>query len=215
MSQRIINNISAALVEKQGVDFSNINEDDHFIFFVNGGTLTYDQDTETKVSGQLDVSLAARGYNSSEDFSAYIIRTYVKIYINQTDRGGKKLIATMLPSIKDMDNIGVVYQGSLELKSTLCALTENQVRKTSLKKNSNVYRKFCQYVKNYACEGLQTVVTDIGSDKKNLKFKKNKVFQSGTTVYEIMNYMAKLMGAYITVNAKGQIYLKSKSAATT
>ena len=89
MSQRIINNISAALVEKQGVDFSNINEDDHFIFFVNGGTLTYDQDTETKVSGQLDVSLAASGYNSSEDFSAYIIRTYVKIYINhnlsQTD----------------------------------------------------------------------------------------------------------------------------------
>lgn len=212
MSQRIVNTITAALVDKQGVELTYRDDDDMFLFFVKGGTLTYNQETETKISGQLDVSIVSDLFGVAE-FSDTIIGKYIRIYINHANIGRRKLLATMLPSVKDMDNIGITYSGSLELKSTLCALTENQVRKTSLKKGTNIFKKFCQYAKNYACEGLQTVVTDIGSDKKNLTFKKNKVFQSGTTVYEIMNYMAKLMGAYITVNAKGQIYLKSKRSA--
>ena len=59
MSQRIVNSITAALVDKQGVDLID-REDNLFsadMFVITGGTLTYNYDTETKISGQLDMSM--------------------------------------------------------------------------------------------------------------------------------------------------------------
>ena len=211
MSQRIVSYVHAALVDKQGVDLADtLDCEDTQAFVVTGGSLTYKQDTDSKLSGKIDITAVSMD-GGSEEFMQKLISSYVLIYINGEDGGGRKLIATLLPSVKSVDSTkGYIHSGSVELKSTLCALTENKVRKTSLKKGTNIYKKFCQYAKNYACDGLTKVVTNIDNANKNETFKKNKVFQSGTTVFEIMNYMARLMGAYITVNNKGQIYLKSK-----
>ena len=45
MSQRIVNSITAALVDKQGVDLINGEDDFIDMFTITGGSLTYDQNT--------------------------------------------------------------------------------------------------------------------------------------------------------------------------
>ena len=217
MSQRLNKIVYAALIDKSRIEIVNTegeSSEASKCFTVSSGTITYNQDTDTKVSGKIDIAIA--GYGEGDAFINTLIGSYVRLYTTKPGGKGKKLLCTMLPSVKDIENNeGSLYTGTVELKSPLCALTENEIRKTSLKKGTNIYKKFVQYARNYGCEGLTKVVDNIEDSKKTLKFSKNKVFQTGSTPYDVMKYMASKMNAYITVTPSGYIYLKSKSTKAT
>lgn len=214
MTQRVNRAVYVALIDKSKREVLATEEtdtaDSQEMFTVTAGSLTYDFSTDTKVSGKVTVAYGSAA--AGEGFMRSLQTSYIRLYANKAGGKGKKLVATCLPSVKDMENTeGVVFQGSIELKSTLCALTENQLRKTTLKKGTNLYKRFKLYAANYACTGLTSVKTDIGAAQKKLTLGKNKSFDAGTSTYEVMSFIAKKLGCYITVDATGRIFLKSKS----
>ena len=216
MTQRLNKVVYCSLIDKSQWEVMTTENsyagDSCILFTVKGGSLTYDFDTDTKVSGVIDIGIGGAGEGDS--IINTIIGSYIRLYTTRPGGTGKKLLCTMLPSVKDVSNTeGIVYEGSVELKSPLCAFTETQIRKTTLKKGANIYKTFLKYVKNYGCAGLnEKIAKNIDTDKKKLKFSRNKVFQTGSTPYDVMKYMASKMNAYITVTPSGLVYLKSKSS---
>lgn len=182
--------------EFEKVSASNINKTLGTLeCLVTGGTLTYNYNSDLKVSGTLNVTNAPANMAEQE----YLIR----VFYSPTLNGEKKRIE--LGTFYFTANLHYengVYKGTLDLRSLLARHIDDTTSvRWTLNKNT------------YTATAFRNVFTTLGGwyridGAKNVKLNKNQVFDVGVTPMSILQWIAKTCGGEVGVSTHGQTILR-------
>lgn len=166
---------------------------------VTGGSITWDWNSDTKVSGSIDVKKQRLVNNC-------LIRVRM---VSQLDGETKTvLLGTFFAATTDGEYEHGIYTGTVELKSTLCRHTEDKLRKnyTLAKGHSAIgyYKRMFTWLGGWpAVHGV-----------RDRKMRKTHVIEFGKTPMDALKYIAKYLDAEITVDANGKTIMRKKTAAS-
>lgn len=166
---------------------------------VTGGSITWDWNSDTKVSGSIDVKKQRLVNNC-------LIRVRM---VSQLDGETKTvLLGTFFAATTDGEYEHGIYTGTVELKSTLCRHTEDKLRKnyTLAKGHSAIgyYKKMFTWLGGWpAIHGV-----------RDRKMRKTHVIEFGKAPMDALKYIAKYLDAEITVDANGKTVMRKKTAAS-
>lgn len=166
---------------------------------VTGGTITWDWNSDTKVSGSIDVKKQKLVNNC-------LIRVRM---VSALDGETKTtLLGTFFAATTDGEYEHGIYTGTVELKSTLCRHTEDKLRKnyTLAKGHSAIgyYKRMFTWLGGWpAVHGV-----------RDRKMRKTHIVEFGKTPMDALKYIARYLDAEITVDAKGKTIMRHKTAAS-
>lgn len=166
---------------------------------VTGGSITWDWNSDTKVSGSIDVKKQRLVNNC-------LIRVRM---VSQLDGETKTvLLGTFFAATTDGEYEHGIYTGTVELKSTLCRHTEDKLRKnyTLAKGHSAIgyYKRMFTWLGGWpAVHGV-----------RDRKMRKTHVIEFGKAPMDALKYIAKYLDAEITVDANGKTIMRKKTAAS-
>lgn len=166
---------------------------------VTGGSITWDWNSDTKVSGSIDVKKQRLVNNC-------LIRVRM---VSKLDGETKTvLLGTFFAATTDGEYEHGIYTGTVELKSTLCRHTEDKLRKnyTLAKGKSAIgyYKRMFTWLGGWpAIHGV-----------RDRKMRKTHVIEFGKTPMDALKYIAKYLDAEITVDANGKTIMRKKTAAS-
>ena len=174
--------------------------------FITGGTLTFNNNSDTKVSGVLNVT----GVPASIFTDEYLIRIYFCPTMNE-EREEIELGTFYFTTALTITKTGVI-SGSLNLKSTLCKYKEQNLRKkiTLKPKSGNTKNRYNKYFRSVV--KIAGGPASISGAKTKRFVKKKKVFKYQQTPMEVFKYIAKKCNGQITVNTHGKMILKGKTS---
>lgn len=166
---------------------------------VTGGSITWDWNSDTKVSGSIDVKKQRLVNNC-------LIRVRM---VSQLDGETKTvLLGTFFAATTDGEYEHGIYTGTVELKSTLCRHTEDKLRRnfTLAKGHSAIgyYKRMFTWLGGWpAIHGV-----------RDRKMRKTHVIEFGKAPMDALKYIAKYLDAEITVDANGKTIMRKKTAAS-
>lgn len=166
---------------------------------VTGGSITWDWNSDTKVSGKIDVKKQYLVNNC-------LIRVRM---VSKLDNETKTtLLGTFFAATTDGEYDNGIYTGSVDLKSTLCRHTEDKLRKnyTLAKGHSAIgyYKRMFMWLGGWpAVHGV-----------RDRKMRKTHVIEFGKTPMDALKYIAKYLDAEIVVDANGKTIMRKKTAAS-
>lgn len=166
---------------------------------VTGGSITWDWNSDSKVSGSIDVKKQYLVNNC-------LIRVRM---VSELDGETKTtLLGTFFAAATDGEYDNGIYTGKVSLKSTLCRHTEDKLRKnfTLAKGKSAIgyYKKMFTWLGGWpAIHGV-----------RDRKMRKTHVIEFGKTPMDALKYIAKYLDAEITVDANGKTIMRKKTAAS-
>lgn len=163
---------------------------------VKAGTLSFSQDSETIVSGTLEV--VDQESNLAEQ--NFLIR--VKYRATLDGETVETTLGTFYFTAEMSFDKGV-YNGTLTLNSTLTRYSEDTLpRKWTLKKGSTYRACFQHVIKSFGGWG------GLANFTGKTKVKKNKVFSAGETVLSVLRNIAKNCGGQINVTPQGKVVMQ-------
>lgn len=166
---------------------------------VTGGSITWDWNSDTKVSGSIDVKKQRLVNNC-------LIRVRM---VSQLDGETKTvLLGTFFAATTDGEYEHGIYTGTVELKSTLCRHTEDKLRKNyTLAKGKSAIG---YYKRMFTWLGGWPAVHGV----RDRKMRKTHVIEFGKAPMDALKYIAKYLDAEITVDANGKTIMRKKTAAS-
>ena len=166
---------------------------------VTGGSITWDWNSDTKVSGSIDVKKQRLVNNC-------LIRVRM---VSQLDGETKTvLLGTFFAATTDGEYEHGIYTGTVELKSTLCRHTEDKLRKNyTLAKGKSAIG---YYKRMFAWLGGWPAIHGV----RDRKMRKTHVIEFGKAPMDALKYIAKYLDAEITVDANGKTIMRKKTAAS-
>lgn len=162
---------------------------------VTGGSLTFDYDSDLKVSGSLDISTTSFVENC-------VLRIHYKPKLGAEQKD--IVLCTCFATASDMDFDKGRYKGKLELKSVLARYVDDKLRNTfSIGKNKGYKAELKRLIDNN-CGGKYSVAADV----KDKVCGKALAFESGKAPMEVIQSIADTLDAQVGVDKNGYMTLK-------
>ena len=174
---------------------------------VVGGKLTFDYDSELKVSGSLDVV-------NTNFTNGCLIRIKYVVKKNNSAKAEKFTLCTCYADTTEMNYENGQWNGTINLRSVLSRYIDDQIS------NNWVFQSGSSAIKHFKntfswLGGAYTIKSNV-KDKKypytSKGKKKNVVHQMGTSPMEVLNSIAKFLSCEITCDNYGQTVLQKKIA---
>ena len=164
--------------------------------YVTGGSLTFNYDSDTKVSGTLDIINAP--YDLSQ--KSFLIRIWLQ---SEFDGETEEVEIGTFYYTADLTYNNGKYDGQIKLKSTLCRYTEDTLIKNFPFRKGNKLSAYFKYaVKLFGKWGR------IEGALANRKIKKTNIVKLGQKPIQVLQYIADKSEGQITVDSHGVCVLK-------
>lgn len=172
---------------------------------VVGGSLTFDYDSELKVSGSLDVV--------DTDFTyGYLIRVKYVVKQNNSAKEERFTLCTCYADTSELNYENGQWNGTINLRSVLARHIDDQITKNWVFKSGSSAFKHFKNVFSWLGGAY-----DIKSNVKDKKYpytskgkNKNVVYEMGTSPMEVLQGIAKFLTCEITCDNYGRTILQKK-----
>ena len=170
--------------------------------YITGGSLTFNYNSDTKVSGTLNIVNAP--YDLSE--KNFLIRIWLQ---SELDGETEEIELGTFYFTADLTYNNGKYDGSIKLKSTLCRYTEDTLTKNFPFKKGNKLGAYFKYaIKLFGKWGR------IEGALANRKIKKTNIVKLGQSPMRVLQYIADKSDGEIMVDSHGVCVLRRHLDAT-